>query len=145
MVYSYGQLSVPMVLNEIYFVHIPSQVPYVFYLLGVEYFNLTENCPLSDPHFVVKTADIPCQQVTLICEGGMTESAVYQFTLAAQVVYEDNEPNLIYSDVSYYSDVIMSAVTSQFTGVLIVCSTVFFRCRSKKTSKLRVAGLCEGN
>ena len=60
----------------------------------------------------------------MICEGGMTESAVYQFTLAAQVVYEDNEPNLIYSDVSYYSGVIMSAMESQITSVSIIYSTI---------------------
>ena len=35
----------------------------------------------------------------------------------------------------------MSAMASQTTGVLIVYSTVC----SKKTSKLRVTGLCEGN
>ena len=47
---------------------------------------------------------------------------------------------------SHYSDVIMWAMASQITCVSIVCSTVlFFRRRSKKTSKRHVAGLCEGN
>ena len=41
----------------------------------------------------------------------------------------------------HHSDVIMSAIASQITGVSIVYSTVC----SKKTSKLRVTGLCEGN
>ena len=45
----------------------------------------------------------------------------------------------------HYSDVRMSAMESQITGVSIVCSTVFIRRRSKKTSKLCVTGLCEGN
>ena len=44
----------------------------------------------------------------------------------------------------HYSSVIVSAMASEITSVLIVCSTVF-RCRSKKTSKLRVTGLCEEN
>ena len=44
----------------------------------------------------------------------------------------------------HYSDVIMSAMASQTTGVLIVYST-FWRHRSKITSKLRATGLCEGN
>ena len=39
----------------------------------------------------------------------------------------------------------MSAGVSQITGVSIVCSIVWFRRRSKKTSKLRVTGLCAGN
>ena len=43
----------------------------------------------------------------------------------------------------YYSDVIMSAKASQTTRVSIVCSTICRR--SKKQSKLRVTGLCEGN
>ena len=40
------------------------------------------------------------------------------------------------------NDVIMSAMASQITGASIVCPTV---CLGKKTSKLRVNGLCEGN
>ena len=45
-----------------------------------------------------------------------------------------------------YNDVIMSTMTSQTTGGLIVYPTgFFFRRRPKKTSKLRVTGLCEGN
>ena len=39
----------------------------------------------------------------------------------------------------------MSAMASQITNLTIVCSTVYSRRRSKKTSKLRVTGLCEGN
>ena len=43
---------------------------------------------------------------------------------------------------THYSIVIPSAMASQITGVSIVCSAV---CRSKKTSKFSVTGLCEGN
>ena len=43
------------------------------------------------------------------------------------------------------SDVIMSAMSSQIIGVLIVCSTVCFRRRSKNIPKLRVTCLCGGN
>ena len=39
----------------------------------------------------------------------------------------------------------MSAVVSQITGVSIVYSTVCLDRRSKKASKLRATGLCEGN
>ena len=38
-----------------------------------------------------------------------------------------------------------SAMASQITSLTIVYSTVYSRRRSKKTSKLRVTGLCEGN
>ena len=41
----------------------------------------------------------------------------------------------------HYNEVIMSAMASKITGLTIVYS----RRRSKKTSKLRVTGLCEGN
>ena len=47
-----------------------------------------------------------------------------------------------YSEVS---EVIMGAMVSQITSLAIVYSTVLFRRRSKKTSKLRVTGLCAGN
>ena len=45
-----------------------------------------------------------------------------------------------------YSEVIMSAMASKFTDVSIVCSSVFFfQAQIKKTSKLHVTGLYEGN
>ena len=44
--------------------------------------------------------------------------------------------------LSHYSDVMMSALASQITSLTIVRS---FRHISKKTSKFRVTGLCEGN
>ena len=43
------------------------------------------------------------------------------------------------------SDVIISAMASQITGVLIVCSTLCSGANQTKTSKLRLTGLCEGN
>ena len=45
----------------------------------------------------------------------------------------------------HYNDVIMGAMTYQITSLTIVYSTVLFRRRSKKTSKLGVTGLCAGN
>ena len=47
--------------------------------------------------------------------------------------------------ILHYNDVIMSAMASQITSITIIYSTVYSRHRSKKTSKLRVTGLCEGN
>ena len=46
--------------------------------------------------------------------------------------------------INHYSDVIMGAMASQITSLTIVYSTVYIG-RSKKTSKLRVTGLCAGN
>ena len=45
----------------------------------------------------------------------------------------------------HYSGVIMSTMASQITSLTMVYLTVYSRRRSKKTSKLRVTGLCEGN
>ena len=47
--------------------------------------------------------------------------------------------------LTYYSDVIMGTMASQITSRTIVYSTVYSRRRSKKTSKLRVTGLCARN
>ena len=44
----------------------------------------------------------------------------------------------------HYNDVVMSTMASQFTTLTIVYPTPNLR-TSKKTSKLRVTGLCEGN
>ena len=46
---------------------------------------------------------------------------------------------------THYDDVIMSAMASQIANLANVYSTVYSRRRSKKTSKLCVTGLCEGN
>ena len=43
----------------------------------------------------------------------------------------------------HYNDVVISAMTSQITSLTLFCSTVYSGRRSKKTSKLRVTGLCE--
>ena len=39
----------------------------------------------------------------------------------------------------------MSTMVSQITSLMIVCSAIYSMGRSKKTSKLHVTGLCEGN
>ena len=52
---------------------------------------------------------------------------------------------LFIANIIHYSGDIMSPMASQITGASIVCSTVWFRRRSKRTAKLRVTGLCEGN
>ena len=47
---------------------------------------------------------------------------------------------------SHYSDVIMGAVAPEIISLMSVCLlNSLFRRRSKKTSKLRVTGLCAGN
>ena len=43
------------------------------------------------------------------------------------------------------NDVIISVMASQITGLMIVYSTINSRHRSKKTSKLHITGLYEGN
>ena len=45
----------------------------------------------------------------------------------------------------HYNGVIMGAMASQINRLTIVYSTVYSKRRSKKTSKLRVTGLCAGN
>ena len=47
--------------------------------------------------------------------------------------------------LQHYNDVIMSMMASQITSLAMVYLTVYSRRRSKKTSKLHVNGLCEGN
>ena len=52
---------------------------------------------------------------------------------------------LFQSNWIHYHDVLMSVMASQITSLTIVYSTVYSRHRSKKTSKLRLTGLCAGN
>ena len=46
--------------------------------------------------------------------------------------------------IAHYGDVIMGAITSQISCLAIVYSTIYSDA-DKKTSKLRVTGLCVGN
>ena len=46
---------------------------------------------------------------------------------------------------SHYNDVIIGAIASQITSLTIVYSTVYSGAEQKKTSKLRVTGLCAGH
>ena len=45
----------------------------------------------------------------------------------------------------HYDDVIMGAIASQITSLTIVYSTVYSDVDQRKTSKLRVTGLCVGS
>ena len=47
--------------------------------------------------------------------------------------------------INHYNDVIMTVIASQITSLTIVNSTIYWRRRSNKESKLRVTGLCAGN
>ena len=47
--------------------------------------------------------------------------------------------------LNHCSDVIMGTVASQITSLTSVYSTVYSGEYKKKTSKVRVTGLCEGN
>ena len=58
--------------------------------------------------------------------------------------YKDTQAEIPLSDF-HYGDVIMSTMASQITSLTITQSYRWFGCRSKKTSKLRVTGLCAGN
>ena len=53
---------------------------------------------------------------------------------------------IVLKDVMKFNgDVMMSAMTSQITGISAVYISVCSGADKKKTSKLRVTGLCEGN
>ena len=47
--------------------------------------------------------------------------------------------------ITHYHDVIMRAMAFQINSLTIVYSTVYLGADQRKTSKLRVTGLCEGN
>ena len=47
--------------------------------------------------------------------------------------------------LAHYNDVIMTTIASPITSLAFVLLNRLFRRRSKKTSKLRVTGLCVGN
>ena len=70
----------------------------------------------------------------------------FYLVLIQSIIYIHNLQNRVVGGcIPYNDDVIMDTTASQTTSLTIVYSTVYSRHRSKKTSKLRVTGLCEGN
>ena len=59
--------------------------------------------------------------------------------------YQCKHPWFMSYRCCHHNDVIMSPMASQITGGVDGLLNRLFRRRSKKTSKLRVTGLCEGN
>ena len=55
----------------------------------------------------------------------------------------NNQPMAVI--LCHYDDVIMSAIASQITSLKIVYSTIYSDVDQRKTSKIRVTGLCVGN
>ena len=74
----------------------------------------------------------------------LQHNITYLFIFLWFMAYIARQP-CINCDSTHYNDVIMSAVASQITSLTIVHSSVWFGRRSKKTSKLRVTGLCVEN
>ena len=58
---------------------------------------------------------------------------------------DPNSDVCIAEEALHYNDVIMTTIASQITSLTVVYSTVYSEGRSKKTSKLRVTGLCVGD
>ena len=54
-------------------------------------------------------------------------------------------PRTYYMTRKHYVDVIMTTMASQITSLTVVYSIVYSGTDQKKTSKLRVTGLCAGN
>ena len=76
--------------------------------------------------------------------GRMTFSQDLMKYWILEIIYHRCNITFIFFQI-HYNDVIMGAMASQITSLIIVYSTVYSRRRSKKTSKLRVTGLCAGN
>ena len=64
---------------------------------------------------------------------------------AFHFVRPSGHPSMHPTTLLHYSDAIMSAMASKTTGAPIVSQIVCLKRRSKKTPKLCVIGLCEGN
>ena len=82
------------------------------------------------------------QQMSTICAVTNGISAPVCCQRLNKVV--SNERRYMYCDL-HYNGVVMSTMASQITSLTSVYLTVYPRCRSKKTWKLRVTGLCVGN
>ena len=72
-------------------------------------------------------------------------TVVVEFILKDKDIFSFLPTEICHERECHCNDVIMRAMASQITSLAIVYSTIYFRCWSKKTSKLRVTGLCAEN
>ena len=80
------------------------------------------------------------------CHHGDCRCCVAEWMPATTLIATAESSYALYAlRLVHYNDVIMSAMACQVTSLTIVYPTVYSRCRSQKTSKLRVTGLCEEN
>ena len=71
---------------------------------------------------------------------------MYKFTVRkVKALWKVVPPGIKVVFHSHYNDVIMTTMASQITSITFVYSTVYSDSKSKKSSKLRVTGLCVGN
>ena len=94
------------------------------------------DCYISDVGTAVETKrDAICS--TMNCQQHLAVTNNLCQTLGYVVLLQGSE--------AHYNDVIMSAMASQITSFHDCLLNHLFGIRSKKTSKLRITGLCAGN
>ena len=129
------------------------QLPYQFILKIVPFDNLNYMLKLNLDfvehicHFVYVCTNYRTSKLILIYP--CTSYITIQYTASAILIFSPEHDTKGHQAndwrANHYNDVIMNAMASQITSLTIVYSIVYSRCRSKKTSKFRVTGLCAGN
>ena len=79
------------------------------------------------------------------CNGSVSSMRSDTLTRLTQLLIIDHWVIGVINWKKHYDDVIMDAIASQITSLTSVYSRRLIRHTSKKTSKLRVTGLCAGN
>ena len=84
----------------------------------------------------------------MLCNMAIIRTAMFidfewQIPVLSKAHTHSQDTRLMPSD--HYNDVLMGAMASQITSLTIAYPTVYSRHRSKKTSKLRVTGFCDGS
>ena len=71
------------------------------------------------------------------------ENAFFKLNLQIDIIGSCSYVNV--KELIHYNDVIMSVMVSEITSLTIVYSIVYSGIDERKTSKLRISGLCVGN
>ena len=100
---------------------------------------------ICDKHFKNITFKINTQDSALVNRCEIALRGIIQKLLNEESTWQQCWSRYRTPHDIHYNDVIMATIASQITSITIVYSTVYSGADKKKTSKLHVTGLCDGN
>ena len=102
-------------------------------------------CRAATSHYLSKVDPDLCHHMVSLGHNGLNSTTLSYIQCISNVAQVRSWRSASQPVRTHYYDVTMSAVASKISNISTVCSAVCPGAHQRKTSKLRVTGLCEGN